>query len=251
MSWRDIERAMEEADVVLEVIDSRFPDITRSRKLEKMTKERGKNLVIAMNKVDLVPRDVAERWIWRISKEFPVVPVSARKRLGTMRLRRFLKRYSPAVVLIAGFPKVGKSSIINVLKGRHSASTSPVPRSPGYTKGFTKYRIEKGLYIIDSPGIIPPEGSGFEAVVRGGKADLVDMASSLILTASKISPGLLKRAYGVAEESPEEVLSAIARKRGFIFKSTGELNLSEAAKVLLEDFYRGKISFFMIPEKTP
>ncbi|PNV77995.1 MAG: GTP-binding protein [Thermoproteota archaeon] len=249
MSWREIERAMEETDVVLEVIDSRFPDITRSRKLEKMAEEKGKYLVIAMNKVDLVPRDVAERWIWKISKEFPVIPVSARRRLGTMRLRRALKKYSPAVVLIAGFPKVGKSSIINVLKGRHSASTSPVPRSPGYTKGFTKYKIEKGLYIIDSPGIIPPEGSGFEAVVRGAKADPVEMASSLISAASKISPGLLKRAYGAAEENPEEVLRTIAKRRGFIFRSTGELNLTEAARILLEDFYRGKISFFTAPEK--
>jgi len=136
-----------------------------------------------------------------------------------------------------------------VLKGRHSASTSPVPRSPGYTKGFTKYRIEKGLYIIDSPGIIPPEGSGFEAVVRGARADPVEMASSLISTASKVSPGLLRRVYGVVEEDPEKVLETIARRRGFIFRSTGELNLTEAARVLLEDFYRGRISFFMTPEK--
>ncbi len=255
--WGEIKRALDKVEVLLEVIDARFPPVTRSEKLEKLARGRGKSLVIAMNKADLVPRNVLWRWKEEIENEgILAFPVSARRRLGTLMLRRGLKRSAPelpAKVLVAGYPKVGKSSIINVLKGRHSASTSSVPGSPGYTKGYTLYRIDRNLYILDSPGILPVGGSPLERILRGAEpGDLknpIEAALALISTALEFDPNVMERTYGIKSRDPTHVLEEFASKRGLVFKSTKELNISEAAKMLISDFYRGRFSFFMIPQK--
>ncbi len=255
--WGEIKRALDEVSILLEVVDARFPPVTRSEKLEDLARKRGKSLVIAMNKADLVPRNVLWRWKKEVEKErIPTFPVSARKRLGTLMLRRGLKKCAPelpAKVLIAGYPKVGKSSIINVLKGRHSASTSSVPGSPGYTKGYTLYRIDRNLYILDSPGILPVGGSPLERILRGAELSYlknpIEAALALISTALEFDPNVMERTYGIEGRNPTNMLEELALKRGLTFKSTKEINISEAAKKLISDFYRGKFSFFMIPQK--
>ena len=53
---------------------------------------------------------------------------------------------------VLGYPNTGKSSIINALKGRASAPTSPVS---GYTKGMQWIRASKRMYLLDPPGVFP------------------------------------------------------------------------------------------------
>ena len=62
-SWKEIAKAMDRVNVVLEVVDSRDPWTTRSRKLEDMAAKRGKKILVAINKSDLVPREVLDQWV--------------------------------------------------------------------------------------------------------------------------------------------------------------------------------------------
>ena len=57
---------------------------------------------------------------------------------------------------IIGYPNVGKSTLINSLagKGKGRVATS---RKAGLTRGMSKVKITEGVYLIDSPGIIPRE----------------------------------------------------------------------------------------------
>ncbi len=253
-SWREIAKAMDRVNVVLEVVDSRDPWTTRSRKLEEMAKRRGKKILVAINKSDLVPREILDQWVRIFEEEgLKATYVSARERLGTMRLRRFIKREAPelpAKVLIAGFPKVGKSSIINVLKGRSSASTSPVPGNPGYTRHFQLYRIDRNLYILDSPGILPVEGGPLEMAIRGYPPEElknpVEVAVSLLERALRSNPGIVKRVYGIEETDPIKILEQLAEKRGWRFKD-GEPNVEEAARQVIRDYHRYKLVFYVTP----
>jgi Predicted GTPases len=58
----DVFRAIARADLVVEVLDSREPDLTRSRYVEEKVVKMGKKLLIAINKGDLVPLEVLKGW---------------------------------------------------------------------------------------------------------------------------------------------------------------------------------------------
>ena len=115
--WATIRRVIEEADIVLEVLDARDPYLTRNKKLERLVMEKGKRLILVINKADLVPKEVLEKWKRIFSREFPTIFISARDRLGTRYLWRAIKMYAPKFpvkVAVVGYPNVGKLSLIHI-----------------------------------------------------------------------------------------------------------------------------------------
>ncbi len=255
ISWQKLHEIVSRADVVLEVLDVRDPLSTQSRRAENMVRKLGRDLILVLNKCDLVPLWVSKGWAeYFRSQGYKVVFISATLRYGTKKLRRVIAEmipFRPAVLAVIGYPKVGKSSIINALKGKHSASTSPYPGTTGYTKVSQLYRIGQDLYIIDTPGIIPAEGSGIEAVIRGKPVESLEepvkIAIELIKRILQYNPRAFKIAYGIAESDPLKILETIALKRGWIYKKTREPNIDEAAKAVIRDYHRGKIPFYIPP----
>jgi len=255
VSWSQIRDVVKRADVILEVVDSRDPETTRSRKAESIIKNEGKELIIVLNKCDLIPRTYAEAWKkFYESKGLKAIYISTRHRHGTRILRREILKATPAIPVITaviGFPKVGKSSIINVLKGKHSASTSPYPGSPGYTKNIQLYRISSKIYMIDTPGIIPVEGGGVEAIIRGKPVESIEepvnIAIKLIERIMKYVPTAFIQAYGIEVNDPLKILEVIALKRGWIYRKTQEPNIDEAARAIIRDFHEGKIPYYVPP----
>uniref|UniRef100_S4R7L5 Guanine nucleotide-binding protein-like 3 N-terminal domain-containing protein n=1 Tax=Petromyzon marinus TaxID=7757 RepID=S4R7L5_PETMA len=61
------------ADVVLLVLDARDPLGCRCPQLEQTVLEAGKPLVFLLNKIDLVPKDSAEKWLSFLGREHPTV----------------------------------------------------------------------------------------------------------------------------------------------------------------------------------
>ncbi|NPA47296.1 MAG: GTPase RsgA, partial [Thermococci archaeon] len=171
-AWAMVKNVIEEADIVIEVIDARDPEGTRNRKIENIVKQQGKDMIIAMNKADLVP----DSWIseYKRRSDVPVVPISARNRKGTGILRREIKRMARRVlreqekervkIALIGYPNVGKSTIINTLKGKRAVGTAPIP---GYTRGKQLIRLSKRLWLLDSPGVVPIDDFD-ELVIKGG-----------------------------------------------------------------------------------
>ena len=54
---------------------------------------------------------------------------------------------------LIGYPNIGKSSIINALKGKAVAKVAPIP---GETKVWQYITLMRRIYLIDCPGIVPP-----------------------------------------------------------------------------------------------
>jgi len=222
-----------------------------------MVQSLGKKLILVINKADLIPREVADKWK-RILEDmgYPTVYMAARDHKGTRVLRRKIRQVAdgePIIVAVVGFPKTGKSTIINALKGRHAASTSPIPGSPGYTTHAQLYRIGSNLYMIDTPGVIPVEGGALEAIVRGRPPeqlrDPVRPAMMLIEKALRYNPRAVLDAYGFDEKDPYRVLELIALKRGWRYKSDGEPLVEEAARAVIRDYHEGKLLFYVPPEE--
>ena len=246
-----LKKVIEQADLVLEVVDARDPMATRTRELEKMATSMGKKLIIVINKADLVPRPVLESWKRVLSREFPTVYVSAQGRLGTRYLWRAIKRIAdkrPVTVAVVGLPNVGKSTILNVLKGHHSASTSPVP---GWTKTAMLAKAATWLNVIDTPGVVP-RGEDEELALRGALRpesldDPVPAAAKLIAALKKKDPQILLKYYNVDDDDAYVALEKIAKRRNLL-KKGGEPNVEEAARVVLRDWQSGKIAVFFTPE---
>jgi len=258
-TWKTIRKVTKLVDVVLEVVDARDPIGTRSRKLERIVERMGKKLIIVINKADLVPREVLEEWKRIFEGEgYPTVYISARDRLGTSILRKTIlkvadKKGETVRVAIVGFPKVGKSTIINVLKGKHSASTSPIPGSPGYTKHIQWYRVDKKILMLDTPGILPVKGDDVEAAIRGKPPDElkdpVKPAVELLKRALDRNPNVVRETYGIDEKDPYKILEKICEKRHWYYKKDRESLIDEAAKTIIRDWHRAKLVFYIKPEE--
>ncbi len=255
-AWRMVREAVEEADLIVEVADARDPVGTRNYKLEKMVQEKEKPLLIVMNKADLVPKEWAEEY--KKKSEVPVIFISARERKGTGILRREIKRFARPLlkeqekvkVAFIGYPNVGKSTIINTLKGRKAVKTAPIP---GYTKGKQLIRLSRGIWLLDSPGVVPPDDFD-ELVIKGGfPADKIDdpvkPALKLIRRILETRREALTEKFGIEEfENEEEILRRIGERRGLV-KGSGEVDLEETARWFLREWQTGRFTLFGKVEK--
>jgi len=255
-AWRVVREAIDEADLIVEVVDARDPIGTRNRKLEKLAKESGKPLLIVMNKADLVPKEWAEEY--KRKSEIPVVFISARERKGTGILRREIKKLARPLldekgkvkVALIGYPNVGKSTIINTLKGKRAVGTAPIP---GYTKGKQLIRLSKRIWLLDSPGVVPIDEFD-ELVIKGGfPADKIEEpvkpALKLISRILETRREAITEKFGITDfENEEEILRKIGEKRGLI-KAGGEVDLEETARWLLREWQTGRFTLFASEEE--
>jgi len=232
-AWQRVMRTIRQSDVVLEVVDARFPE--RSERLEKEVKKRKKRLILIVNKIDLVKGGN------RLAAKLGGFPFCAKTGYGKQSLMRFLNELAKEKgrdlrVGVVGMPNVGKSSLINRLKGKRSAPTSPVA---GFTKGEQWIRISPRILLIDSPGVIVSKESRDELVLKDALRveNLKDPVSTALLLFEKHP--WIPRSLGL-EKSGEEALEEFATKTGKL-KKGGEPNVEEAARMILRRWQRGEI----------
>jgi nuclear GTP-binding protein len=124
--WNELYKVIDSSDVIIHVLDARDPLGTRCGNVIKHIKTmRHKQLVFVLNKVDLVPTWVTERWKKYLEKEYPTVAFHANinNPFGKASLINLLRQFSKLhqdkkqiSVGFVGYPNVGKSSVINTLK---------------------------------------------------------------------------------------------------------------------------------------
>lgn len=227
-------KIIRDADVLLEVLDARFPDLTRLPDYERLIKRLGKPLILVLNKADLVPKEWAEDWKRILQKKgYPVVFVSSKKRWGTRILRRTIKDVAPkfpVTVGVFGYANVGKSSLINILKGKTAAQAAPIP---GWTKGEQLVKISRKIYLMDTPGVIPMRDPT--------KLVLIGAYDPNRMEDPELPAELLLRVLHSLE--PDEwpaTIDEYAMKRNFLRKG-GQPDTHRAAVELLSKWQRGKI----------
>ncbi|KAF8776868.1 Nucleolar GTP-binding protein 2 like protein [Argiope bruennichi] len=77
--WNELYKVIDSSDVVIQVLDARDPMGTRSKHIENfMRKEKPhKQLVFVLNKCDLIPTWVTQRWVTILSAEYPTMAFHA------------------------------------------------------------------------------------------------------------------------------------------------------------------------------
>lgn len=76
---RIFKQVVDLADVVVQVLDARDPMACRSPEVERSVAEAGpsKQLVLLLNKVDLIPKEAAQKWLAYFRTQHPTIAFSA------------------------------------------------------------------------------------------------------------------------------------------------------------------------------
>jgi len=224
------------------------------------------------------------RWIQYLSPMAPTLAfhASINHSFGKGSLIQLLRQFSvlhsdrkQISVGFIGYPNVGKSSVINCLKKSKVCNVAPIP---GETKVWQYIALMRRIYLIDCPGVVPTSAhdSETETVLKGVvRVENLSSPSEFIpALLARVRPIYLSRTYelphpslhptyngpppsgaegeGASEEeessrwTADAFLEALARKTGKLLKG-GEPDRETVAKMVLNDWIRGKIPFFVRP----
>lgn len=166
-------------------------------------------------------------------------------------LRQFSSLHSDRKQISVGFigyPNTGKSSIINTLRKKKVCTVAPIP---GETKIWQYITLMKRIYLIDCPGVVPPSNTDtpqdilLRGVVRVENVENPEQYIPAVLTKTK--PQHIERTYQIKGYKDHiEFLELLARKGGRLLHG-GEPDVDGVAKMVLNDFLRGKIPWFTPP----
>ncbi|PIA45543.1 hypothetical protein AQUCO_01600024v1 [Aquilegia coerulea] len=256
--WGELYKVIDSSDVVVQVLDARDPQGTRCYHLEKHLKEhcKHKHLVFLLNKCDLVPAWATKGWLRVLSKEYPTLAFHAEinnsfgkgSLLSVLRQFSRLKSDKQAIsVGFVGYPNVGKSSVINTLRTKNVCKVAPIP---GETKVWQYITLTKKIFLIDCPGVVYQNSDNETDTVLKGVVrvtNLEDASEHIGEVLKRVKKAHIKRAYKISDwVDDEDFLVQLCKLSGKLLKG-GEPDLKTAAKMVLHDWQRGRIPFFVPP----
>jgi nuclear GTP-binding protein len=264
--WGELWKVIDSSDVVVQVLDGRDPQGTRCRLLESHLRNNAKHkhMVFLLNKCDLVPSWATARWVQLLSAEAPTLAFHSSitnpfgKGALIQLLRQFAKLHPDRKQISVGFvgyPNVGKSSVINTLAGKKACKVAPIP---GETKVWQYIRLMRNIFLVDCPGVVSGEAgsdgtaeSEAELVLKGVVRieQLGEQAHEYVDAVLQRTKHIyLERTYKIPGpfQNSVDFLSKYAQRTGKLLKG-GEPDINAVAKMVLNDWLRGKIPYFAAP----
>jgi ribosome biogenesis GTPase A len=246
---KEIKEILPQIDVVIEVCDARLPFSSEN---PMITEIRGdKPLIKILNKSDLADPKLTEIWLAYLSAQHNVkaIALTTENNTASSTLPDLIRKLVPQKdadgkqinAVIMGIPNVGKSTLINTLVGKTKAK---VGNEPAVTKGQQRIKLDEGVYLLDTPGMLWPkivnDNSGFRLAVSGAVKDTAFEHEEIACFAAEYLlesyPELLKARYKL-DELPEhgvEVIEAIGKNRGCV-RSGGLIDFHKASAILINE----------------
>jgi ribosome biogenesis GTPase A len=251
---RKLRTLLRRSDMVLEVLDARLPLSSQNPLLSEI---RGNMPCLrVLTKPDLADRALTEQWLTALSSEgVSALAVEATQPKAVKRLVHECRKLVPhrgdaafpVRVLITGIPNVGKSTLFNSLAGSRKAE---VRDQPAVTRRDQYIAIEGGIALVDTPGILWPKLDdqdvalrlAMSGAIRDAVVDSVLVARFAIQFLCAEHPLALKTRFklNALSDDPDQVLEAIAERRGCLTKGIGA-DLTKASELLLNEMRSGKL----------
>lgn len=243
-------------DVVIEMLDARLPGSSANPMLAGLIQ--GKPALKILSKQDLADPTRTQQWLDHYN---------AQDGVRAMGLDNSMKQPAKALVdachqlaphrggmdkpmrvLICGIPNVGKSTLINTLKGKAAAKTGDIA---GVTKTEQRVHIADDFYLYDTPGVLWPRiivlQSGYNLAASGAIGvnafDDEEVALELLSYLMAHYPETIQARYKLADLSgmtDEALLEAIGRQRGAL-QGGGRVNTTKAAELVIHDLRSGAL----------
>lgn len=251
-------------DVVVEITDARVPASSRNPEMKNLVG--GKPRVVVLNKCDMADEALTAEWIeYYRANGVKAIAMDCRSGKGLNKLVPTVKEVmkkelekraakgmegKPIRIMVVGIPNVGKSSFINRVAG---GKRTKVEDRPGVTRGKQWVTLEKGIDLLDMPGVLWPkfddktvgEHLAFTGAIKDDILDTELLAMRLADLLNCEWHSLLCERYKLTDEEtadiePYDLLSLIGAKRGMKV-SGGDVNTERAAAMILDEFRGGKI----------
>lgn len=278
---REITENLKLIDVVIELLDSRIPISSRNPDIAEITKNKKK--IIVLNKIDLADEKQNNLWVQYFKQRGQEAVLTDSNQGKGMDLvikaienimNEEIKAQSEKGrigkkirVMILGIPNVGKSSFINRIV---KSNRLEVGNKPGVTKRKQWISINEKIDLLDTPGVLWPKfenkevalNLAFTGTIKDDVLEQTEVAYELLkFLLYNYRRNVIER-YNMTEEYIEEILNQeqpenfniyeimleIGKKRGAII-SGGNIDEEKTAKIILDDFRKGKLGKITLEKK--
>ena len=260
-------------DIVVEILDARIPISSRNPDIQKYIEN--KNRLVILNKYDLADEQQNKKWLNAIEKTgAKAVLVNSNTgegiNLAIKKIEELYKekqekyeskgRTGKAIrVMVLGIPNVGKSSFINRIAKKNTAT---VGNRPGVTRQKQWIRINNNIELLDTPGVLWPKfesqevalNLAYTGTIKDDVLETIEIGFQLlkllinehlekVLARYKIDEKEVKDILNTNLEENEkilEIMHLIGKRRGAIIAG-GNIDEEKTAKIILDDFRSGKI----------
>ena len=260
-------------DIVVEILDARIPISSRNPDIEQYIKS--KKRLVVLNKFDLADAAENQKWVkFYENQGIEAVLVNSNsgdgidnaikkiEKINKDNQKKFENkgRIGKAIrVMVLGIPNVGKSSFINRVTKKNSAT---VGNKPGVTRQKQWIRINNNIELLDTPGVLWPKfdnedialNLAYTGTIKDNILPIIEIGYNLLKLLIKEYPEKIIERYKLGKEEIKNVLSSdaeenekileimhmIGRKRGTLI-SGGNIDEEKVARIILEEFRSGKI----------
>lgn len=262
---KEAARTLGKVDVVIEVLDARVPGASSNPLIERLRREKQRPCLKLLNKADLADPAATAAWVRHLNQETHVraVAISAKRPADAAKVPRLAAALVPhregrrVRMMVMGVPNVGKSTLVNALLRRKAA---PTGNEPAITKHQSRFELDDGSELIDTPGLMAPSIPGERVAYLLAAAHLIgpesyahaDVPGFLADLLAARYPGLLRTRYDLKAETFDgpAVIAAIAKQRGYLRKG-GLPDLEKAGRMLVQDFREGRLGRITLELSPP
>lgn len=240
-------------NLVIEILDARIPYSSSNPVIDALSADKPK--IKIFTKTDLA--DAATTRLWQDEfeqqQQTKTLAVDLKTEDRSEQIVKLCQKLAPrkeganSLVMVAGIPNVGKSTLINHLAGKHMTRTGD---EPAVTKGQQRINLRNGIMLLDTPGILWPkvenEPSSYRLATTGAIKNTAASYEEIAFFAAdyllKYYPQMLSRRlqFDRLPATEIEFLEALGAQRGCL-RGGGRVDLERVSTVFVNELRAGML----------